>query len=129
MLFHEKRGEIDQEIYKDDIEYQTRKIEKLRQQGRNQAVIEFEEPRIVTDNKGNKYKIASGAQIQGKLSAQYQFSYDEIDGLATNFKSIRVVNSLKVQNLSIPLKENDRVIRVQSESESLLNRLFGDFFF
>jgi len=112
-----------------DIEYQTRKIEKLRQQGRTQATIELAEPRIVTDRSGNKYKISRGAQVRGTLSAKYQFTYDEIDGLVTNFKSINVVNSLKVQNINIPLNENDRVLRVQSESESLVDRLFGDFFF
>ncbi|MFX0043983.1 MAG: glutamate-cysteine ligase family protein [Candidatus Hodarchaeota archaeon] len=111
-----------------DIEYQTRKIEKLRQQGRTQAIIELLEPRIVADRNNNKYKINKGAQIRGKLSAEYKFSFDEIDGLVTNFKNIKVVNNLKVQNLSIPLMEDDRIIRVQSESESLLNRLFGDFF-
>lgn len=112
-----------------DIEYQTRKIEKLRQQGRTQVTMELEEPRIVVDRNGTKYKINRGAQIRGKLSANYQFQYDEIEGLVTNFKSIKVVNSLKVQNLSIPLKENDRIIRAQSESESLLDRLFGDWGF
>ena len=112
-----------------DIEYETRKIEKLRQQGNNQAIVELVEPRIVTDRKGNKYKIRSGAQIRGTLSAKYNFSYDEINGLVTNFKGIKVVNHLIVQNLKIPLNENDRVLRVQSESESLVDRLFGDFFF
>lgn len=111
-----------------DIEYQTRKIEKLRQQGRNQAIIELVEPRIVIDRTGNKYKISSGAQIRGTLSTKYNFTYDEIDGLVTNFKGIKVVNNLIVQNLKIPLNENDRVLRVQSESESLVDRLFGDFF-
>ncbi|MFX1409462.1 MAG: glutamate-cysteine ligase family protein [Promethearchaeota archaeon] len=112
-----------------DIEYQTRKIEKLRQQGRTQTIIEFVDPRIVTDRKGNKYKITSGAQIRGTLSATYKFSYDEMDGLVTNFKGINIVNNLIVQNLEIPLNENDRILRVQSESESLIDRLFGDFFF
>jgi gamma-glutamyl:cysteine ligase YbdK (ATP-grasp superfamily) len=112
-----------------DIEYQTRKIEKLRQQGRAQVTMELDEPRIVVDRSGTKYKIDRGAQIRGKLSANYQFQYDEMDGLVTNFKSIRIVNSLKVQNLSIPLYENDRIIRAQSESESLLDRLFGDWGF
>lgn len=49
--------------------------------------------------------------------------------MATNFNVIKVVNNLVVQNLKIPLKENDRVLRVQSESESLIDRLFSDMFF
>ncbi|MFW9829844.1 MAG: hypothetical protein ACFFEY_19910, partial [Candidatus Thorarchaeota archaeon] len=70
----------------------------------------------------------SGTQVQGTLEASYDFSYEEIDGMVTNFKGIRVVNNLVVQNLKIPLMENDRVLRGQSESESLIDRLFGDFF-
>jgi len=112
-----------------NIEYQTRKIEKLRQQGKTYAIVELVDPRIVTDRRGNKYKITSGTQVRGTLSAKYNFTYNEIDGMATNFNNIRVVNNLVVQNLKIPLTENDRVLRVQSESESLIDRLFGDLFF
>jgi gamma-glutamyl:cysteine ligase YbdK (ATP-grasp superfamily) len=112
-----------------DIEYQTRKIEKLRQQGRIQASIQFGESRIVSDRNGRRYRIEPGTQTRGELSARYEFSYDESDGLVANYKGIKVVNYLNVQNLRIPLKENDRVLKVQSESESLLDRLFGDFLF
>jgi hypothetical protein len=112
-----------------DIEYQTRKIEKLRQQGRIQARIQFGASRIVSDRNGRQYKIEPGTQTRGKLSAKYDFSYDEEDGLVTNYNGIKVVNYLVVQNLRIPLIENDRLIQVQSESESLIDRLFGDFFF
>ncbi|MFW9998702.1 MAG: hypothetical protein ACFE9Q_06070 [Candidatus Hodarchaeota archaeon] len=112
-----------------NIEYQTRKIEKLRQQGRNYVVMELVEPRIVTDRRGNRYKITAGTQVRGNLEANYSFSYDDIDGMVTNFNGIRVVNNLVVQNLKIPILESDRVLRGQSESESLLDRLFGDFFF
>jgi gamma-glutamyl:cysteine ligase YbdK (ATP-grasp superfamily) len=112
-----------------DIEYQTRKIEKLRQQGRVQASIQFGKTRTVPDRDGRMYKIELGAQTRGKLSAKYEFSYDEKDGLVTNYNGIKVVNNLIVQNLRIPLMENDRVLKVQSESESLIDRLFGDFFF
>ncbi|MFX1388837.1 MAG: hypothetical protein ACFE9Z_02095 [Promethearchaeota archaeon] len=112
-----------------NIEYHTRKIEKIRQQGKKYVVIELVDPRIVSDNRGNRYKIKAGTQVQGTLEAKYNFSYDDVDGMVTNFNGIRVINSLVVQNLKIPLKENDRVLRGQSESESLLDRLFGDFFF
>ncbi len=111
-----------------DIEYQSRKIEKLRQQGNTYVMVEFVDPRIVIDRKGNRYRITSGTQVRGTLEAKYNFNYDEVDGMATNFTAIRVINNLVVQNLKIPLKENDHVLRVQSESESLLDRLFGDFF-
>ncbi|MFX1364026.1 MAG: hypothetical protein ACFFCE_14740 [Promethearchaeota archaeon] len=112
-----------------NVEYQTRKIEKLRQQGKNYVVVELVEPRVVSDRRGNKYKITSGTQVRGTLSAKYNFKYNEKDGMATNFKNIRVVNNLVVQNLKIPLTENDRILSVQSESESLIDRLFGDLFF
>ncbi|MFX1344754.1 MAG: hypothetical protein ACFFAI_06580 [Promethearchaeota archaeon] len=111
-----------------EIEYQSRKIEKLRQQGRTYVMIELVDPRIVTDRKGNRYKIASGTQVRGTLEAKYNFTYNDINGMVTNFTGIKVINNLVVQNLKIPLKENDHVLRVQSESESLLDRLFGDFF-
>lgn len=110
------------------IEYQSRKIEKLRQQGRNYAVMELKNPRIVTDNKGNQYKIKGGAQIRGEITASYNLSYTEKNGIVTNFKNIRVVNYLVVQNLQIPLQEGDHVLTVKSESESLIDRLFGGFF-
>ena len=124
----EKKLQANQSQKELNIEYQTRKIEKLRQQGKNYVVIEVGEPRIVSDRRGNRYKITSGTQVQGTLEAGYDFSYEEIDGIVTNFKEIRVVNNLVVQNLKIPLMENDRVLRGQSESESLIDRLFGDFF-
>jgi hypothetical protein len=101
----------------------------LRQQGRIQARIQFGASRIVSDRNGRQYKIEPGTQTRGKLSAKYDFSYDEEDGLVTNYNGIKVVNYLVVQNLRIPLIENDRLIQVQSESESLIDRLFGDFFF
>lgn len=112
-----------------DIEYKTRKIEKLRQQGKIQAGIKFGESRIVSDRNGVRYKIEPGTQTRGKLSAKYEFSYDEENGLVTNYNRIKVVNYLIVQNLRIPLNENDRILKVQSESESLVDRLFGDFLF
>lgn len=111
-----------------DIEYQSRKLEKLRQQGRTYAVMELRNPRIVTDRNGRQYKIKAGAQIRGRIIAGHKFSYNEKDGMVTNFKVIKVVNYLDVQNLMIPLAENDRVLRVQSESESLIDRLVRGFF-
>ncbi|MBD3256595.1 MAG: hypothetical protein GF383_15995 [Candidatus Lokiarchaeota archaeon] len=112
-----------------NIEYQTRKIEKLRQQGKNRAIVELKEPRIVTDNNGNRYKVEGGSRIRGVLSTNYNLDYDEADGIVTNFKSIKIVNTLDVQNISIPLKPGDRVVNVLTETESLIDRLFGGFGF
>jgi len=124
----DKKLQIDESQKELNIEYQTRKIEKLRQQGKGYVLIELVDPRVVTDRRGNRYKITPGTQVRGTLEASYSFSYDDIDGMVTNFNGIRVVNNLIVQNLKIPLMENDRVLRGQSESESLLDRLFGNFF-
>ncbi|MFX0008274.1 MAG: hypothetical protein ACFFAV_16310 [Candidatus Hermodarchaeota archaeon] len=111
------------------IEYQSRKIEKMRQQGKKYVFMELLEPRIVSDRRGNRYKITAGTQVRGTLEAKYNFSYDDMNGMVTNFNGIRVVNNLVVQNLKIPLRETDRVLRSQSESQSLIDRLFGDAFF
>lgn len=112
-----------------NIEYETRRFEKIRQQGRNYATVELRDSRIVTDRSGTQYKVQGGARIRGVISANYKLSYDETNGLVTNFKGINVTNTLDVQNLSIPLRENDRVVTVSTETESLLDRLFGDFGF
>ncbi|MFX1303801.1 MAG: hypothetical protein ACFE9X_10615 [Promethearchaeota archaeon] len=125
----ERKFQIDDSQKELNIEFQTRKIEKLRQQGKTYVLMELVEPRIVSDRRGNRYKITAGTQVRGTLEAKYDFSYDDIDGMVTNFNGIRVVNNLVVQNLRIPLRENDRILRGQSESESLIDRLFGDFFF
>ncbi len=125
----EKKIEANQSQKELNIEYQSRKIEKMRQQGKTYVVMELVEPRIVADRRGNRYKIKAGTKVRGTLEAKYNFTYDDINGMVTNFNGIRVVNNLVVQNLKIPLKETDRVLRSQSESQSLIDRLFGDIFF
>jgi gamma-glutamyl:cysteine ligase YbdK (ATP-grasp superfamily) len=125
----EKKIQADESQKELNIEYQTRKIEKLRQQGKTYVLMELVEPRIVIDRRGNRYKITAGTQVRGNLEASYSFSYDDLNGMVTNFKGIKVVNNLVVQNVKIPLNESDRILRGQSESESLIDRLFGDFFF
>ncbi len=107
----DKKLQNDQSQKELNIEYQTRKIEKLRQQGKTYVLIELVDPRIVTDRRGNWYKFTAGTQVQGTLEASYDFAYDDIDGMVTNFNGIRVVNNLVVQNLRIPLVENDRIVR------------------
>ena len=125
----EKKKQINQTQKELTIEYQSRKIEKMRQQGKTYVIMELMEPRIVSDRRGNRYKITAGTQVRGTLEAKYNFSYDDLNGMVTNFNGIRVVNNLVVQNLKIPLRETDRVLRSQSESQSLIDRLFGDAFF
>ncbi len=112
------------------VKFQTRKIEKFRQQGRTQALIELVEPRTVQDQRGNQYRVQRNTRIEGTLTARYQLKYQENqEGLVTNFTNISVVNYLNVQGIYIPLKKNDRVIKVYTETESLLDRLFGNFGF
>ncbi len=125
----EKKIQTNQSQKELNIEYQSRKIEKMRQQGKTYVVMELVEPRIVSDRRGNRYKITAGTQVRGTIEAKYNFSYEDIDGMVTNFNGIKVVNNLVVQNLKIPLRESDRVLRSQSESQSLIDRLFGDVFF
>jgi hypothetical protein len=111
-----------------EVKYKTRRIEKLRQQGKNHAIVELGDSRVVTDPNGARYKIEAGAKIRGIISATYKLFYEEIDGLVTEFNGFTVANNLDVENLSIPLNENDRVVNVVTRSQSLLDRLFGDFF-
>ncbi len=112
-----------------NINYRTRKIEKLRQQGRNYALVELKDSRTISDQSGNRYKVRGNSQIEGSLSAKYELAYEEKEGLVTKFNDISIVNLLNVQNISIPLNENDRVLRVHTENENLLDRLFGNFGF
>lgn len=70
--------------------------------------------KLLKENNGTRYKIKAGAKIRGIISAKYKLSYEEIDGLVTNFRGFTVVNYLDIENLSIPLNENDRVVNVFS---------------
>ena len=111
-----------------NVEFKTRIIEKMRRQGKAFAIVQLKNPRIVSDQRGNKYKVSGGAKLQGTLTADFNFSYQEDNGLVTNFDSIEIINSLDVQGLKIPLESTDKVLSVLSETEYLTRRLFGDFF-
>ncbi len=111
-----------------NVSYNTRKIEKIRQQGNVYAIVVLKNSRIISDNRGDKYKVAGGRELQGKLSAKYELSYKEEDGIVQAFDDINVINTLKVQGLSIPLEEGDKVARVRTRSEDLIDRLLGGFF-
>jgi gamma-glutamyl:cysteine ligase YbdK (ATP-grasp superfamily) len=112
-----------------NIKYGTRKIEKLRQQGRNHALVQLNDSRVVSDRSGTTYQIKPGARVRGVISVDYNLSYNKLNGLVTNFNDIRIVNNLEVEGLKIPLNNNDRVINVSTPSESIFDRLFGNFGF
>jgi len=112
-----------------DVDLKTRDIEQLRQQGKIYAVVQFGRSRTVSDRRGRKYSIPRGSQVQGTLSVDYKLDYQENNNLATIFQGIKIINTLDVQGLHIPLDTNDRIIIAQSRSEYLSRRLFGGFSF
>lgn len=112
-----------------NIEYTTRKIEQLRQQGKIFAVVQLNKSRTITDKRGRRYGLSRGTQVQGTLSTDYNLTYLEENNLVTNFQGIKIINTLDVQGLKIPLDVNDRIIAALSRSESLNRRLFGGFGF
>ncbi|MGV9173084.1 MAG: hypothetical protein ACOC35_11015 [Promethearchaeia archaeon] len=107
--------------------YRTRRIEKIRQQGKTYVTVRIGETRVISDGRGNKYKISAGAKIKGKLSADFQLDYKEEDGMIAEFRGLKIVNILKVQGVKIPLTEKDRIVSSYSEAESLASRLFSGF--
>ncbi|MBD3197485.1 MAG: hypothetical protein GF317_20700 [Candidatus Lokiarchaeota archaeon] len=109
------------------IEFKTKKIEKLRRQGKSHAQIRLAKSRIVSDNRGRKYKVSGGASVHGNLKADYQINFQEKDGLVTNLESIKIINNLEVQGLNIPLNEDDKIESTLSEMDYLTRRLFGGF--
>ncbi len=109
------------------IDYQTKNFEKLRQEGKTLVVVRFKEKRIVSDSRGNKYKVPKGAKIDGTLSSDYQLNFEEENGVVHQFKSIKIVNTLKVKGLQIPLKGGDKILNSMSRSDYMSRRLFGGF--
>lgn len=112
-----------------EVDFQTRKIEKIRQQGNVYANVVLSNSRIVTDNRGEKYKVTGGRAIQGKLAVKYKLDYEEENDMVKNFNTIKIINILRVQGLDIPLEQGDRVQNVRSRHENLLDRLLGGFGF
>jgi gamma-glutamyl:cysteine ligase YbdK (ATP-grasp superfamily) len=111
-----------------EVNYVTRKIEKMRQQGNEYVIAVLNSNRIVTDDRGEQYKVPGGKKIQGKLSTQYKFTYEEKDDIVQAFDEITVINTLEVQGLSIPLEPGDKILRVRTRSEDLIDRLLRGFF-
>ncbi|MFX0125286.1 MAG: glutamate-cysteine ligase family protein [Candidatus Hodarchaeota archaeon] len=109
------------------IDYTTRKIEQLRQQGKIFAVVQLNKSRTITDKRGRRYGISRGTQVQGTLSTNYNLTYEEKNDIITSFQGIKIINTLDVQGLKIPLDANDQIIAALSRSEYLNRRLFGGF--
>ncbi|MHA1683755.1 MAG: hypothetical protein ACTSUE_22645 [Promethearchaeota archaeon] len=111
------------------IQYHTESFEIARRKGNVYAVVQIRNPRIVEDKRGNKYKVAANAKLNGMLSADYKLIYDEKNNCIQRFKSIEVLNSLDVQGLKIPLEREDRLLRTFSKSDYAINQLLGGFGF
>ncbi|UCE12973.1 MAG: hypothetical protein JSV04_12375 [Candidatus Heimdallarchaeota archaeon] len=122
-----ERSDLDQGEL--DVEFKTKPIEDLRQQGKRYAVVQLNQSRTITDHRGRRYAISRGTQVQGTITVDYQLTYREKDGIVTNFDEIKITNSLDVQGIRIPLTTKDRILVALSRSEFLSRRLFGGFGF
>ncbi|MFX1505938.1 MAG: glutamate-cysteine ligase family protein [Promethearchaeota archaeon] len=112
-----------------EVEVATREIEELRQQGRVYAVVQLNKSRTITGPGGRKYGISRGTQVQGKLSVDFQLTYQEEENIVTNFQGIKISNTLDVQGIRIPLDKKDRILVALSRSDYLSRSLFGGFGF
>ncbi|MHA2225325.1 MAG: glutamate-cysteine ligase family protein [Candidatus Hodarchaeales archaeon] len=112
-----------------NVEFNTKSIDELRQQRKIYVVVQLNRSRTIVDQRGRKYGISRGTQVQGVLSVDYTLSYEEKENIVTNFLGIKVINTLDVQGLKIPLKKSDKIIVALSRSEYLSRRLFGGFGF
>ena len=127
----QKLPKIKTEFQQDELEVEitTRKIEELRQQGKVYAVVQLNKSRTITDQRGRKYGVSRGTQVQGKLSVDYKLTYQEEDNIVTNFQGIRMTNTLDVQGIKIPLDNKDRILVALSRSDYQSRSLFGGFGF
>ena len=112
-----------------EADFKTRRIEELRQQGKIYAVVQLNKSRTITDKRGRRYDVSRGTQVQGILSVDYELTYQEKDGIVTNFDGIRITNTLDVQGIKIPLVKKDRILTTLSRSDYLSRSLFGGFGF
>ena len=134
-LFQEILGippiEIDFEV-KDkqpelQVNYRTKDIEMQRRKGAAQAIIQINRSRIVRAKNGRKYKINAGTKLQGTIGADYNLEYNQVKNCITTFDKIEIVNFLDVQGLKVPLEKEDRILRLFSRNDFLLNQLLGGF--
>ena len=112
-----------------EADFKTRKIEELRQQGKVYALVQLNKSRTITDKRGRRYGVSRGTQVQGILSVDYELTYQEKDGIVTNFDGIKITNTLDVQGIKIPLVNQDRILTALSRSDYLSRSLFGGFGF
>lgn len=110
-----------------EVEFKTRRIEDLRQQGKVYAVVQLDKSRTITDQRGRKYGVSRGTQVQGKLAVDYKLTYQEKNGIVTNFQGIKITNTLDVKGIRIPLDAKDRILVALSRSEYLSRSLFSGF--
>lgn len=108
----EVKGDVDQ-------------LRRLRQRGKLLAVVRLQEPRVVSDRRGRKYKVPRNSQVHGRLTADFKLEMREEDHVVTEFESIQAEAVLEVQGLRIPLRAHDKVLKVMDESEYMVERLFG----
>ncbi|MFX0206064.1 MAG: glutamate-cysteine ligase family protein [Candidatus Hodarchaeota archaeon] len=112
-----------------EVEFTTRNIEELRQQGKVFAVVQLNKSRTITDQRGRKYGISGGTQVQGMLAVDYKLTYQEKENIVTDFQGIKITNTLDVQGIKIPLDNKDRILVALSRSDYLSRSLFGGFGF
>ncbi|MFX0014076.1 MAG: glutamate-cysteine ligase family protein [Promethearchaeota archaeon] len=112
-----------------EVEFTTRQIEELRQQGKIYAVVQLNKSRTITDQRGRKYGISRGTEVQGILSVDYKLTYQEKDNIVSTFQGIKITNTLDIQGIKIPLDDNDRILVALSRSDYLSRSLFGGFGF
>jgi len=112
-----------------EVEFTTRNIEELRQQGKVFVVVQLNKSRTITDQRGRKYGISRGTQLQGMLDVDYKLPYQEKENIVTDFQAIKITNTLDVQGIKIPLDNKDRILVALSRSDYLSRSLFGGFGF
>lgn len=117
-----KKEPLQKEI---SINFKTKSIERLRRRGQSHAQVRLANSRIVSDGRGNRYKVKGGARVHGNLSSDYDLDYEEENGLVKTFKNISVINTLEVQGLEIPLEEDDKILDSFSDTDYLARRLFS----
>lgn len=107
------------------VNFRTKEIEKIRRRGKSYVEVRLGNSRIVSDNRGNKYKVKGGARVHGNLSSDYNLEYEEENGIVKTFNNISIINTLEVQGLEIPLEKDDKILNSLSETDYLARRLFS----
>ncbi|MHA2329499.1 MAG: glutamate-cysteine ligase family protein, partial [Candidatus Hodarchaeales archaeon] len=64
-----------------NVEFNTKSIDELRQQRKIYVVVQLNRSRTIVDQRGRKYGISRGTQVQGVLSVDYTLSYEEKENI------------------------------------------------